>query len=280
MTLSIRAAAPRPAVLSRPAAQPIPGHGASQYPLTASPRARWVCECMEEGATTGHFTPRLATPPSCAGDSPKQQWVGLAPGPSGLGTLHSGSWMSVGACMWWGQPGRVNTVHREAVWQLCLQQTAVMGRPARRIQQGSGYSPALILSWGEGSCSPGAVRKEPQVGDPRSAPGRRKLFLPTPRAFSSPPPTTLLIPFPLFRFPSLLFLLHAPNFLKKIPPLVFVLTCPSSVNSSFLLFSSQPPMTMLPAYPGSPVPWLLLLGTERPPQPGTALMLYRLAHSS
>lgn len=62
VTLSIRAAAPWPAVLSRPAAQTIPGHGASQYPLTASPRARWVCECVEGGATTGHFTPPPASP--------------------------------------------------------------------------------------------------------------------------------------------------------------------------------------------------------------------------
>ena len=52
-----------------------------------------------------------------------------------------------------GQPGRVDTIHEKDMQQLCLQPTGrYWGGGAQWIQQGSGYSSALMLRhWGEGS---------------------------------------------------------------------------------------------------------------------------------
>lgn len=78
----------------------------------------------------------------------------LGTGANGLATLHGGSWISVGAVRVARVSQGVLTLYtREDVQQLCLQPTGRhRGSGAQWIQQGSGYSSALMLRhWGEGS---------------------------------------------------------------------------------------------------------------------------------
>lgn len=146
---------------------------------------------------TGHhwlFHPLpLPIPPSLSALCPGQEVAPNSSGwawgwrPSGLGTLHSGSWMAVGAMRVVRVSQAVLTLYtREGEQQLCLQPT---GRPP------GGGNPAdtagvWLLScpvrhWGEGSRPPGAVWKEPQVGGPQICSQPLKTLLSLPQAFTS-----------------------------------------------------------------------------------------------
>lgn len=236
MTLPTRSlAAPWPAVVSRPGAQTIPGHGA-RVNQPASPRAR-----------RGHhqsLQPAPARPPPPAA-SAHASGSPTAVGGFGLGARGPGNpaqWQ-LGVCgsvHVAGVSQAVLTLYTDRTSSSCVySQQGGVGRWARRTQQGSGYTPVLTL--GEGSRPPGA----PEPGTPTPPPASEG---------SSSWPGTLSSPSPRL-LPPLLLLLGVPSFRKKIPSHLTCshLPCPSSVTPSFLLLSSRPPRGHL--YQEQGLPW-------------------------